>query len=91
MSLVSETVQVPKELNDVRKALVQVVKSAKEASKDGFQPGKDIPAIVMDSYKALAEALEGMTAIPLEVKENVGESVYCAGLLGGDLVKELAK
>lgn len=91
MTKVTETVEVSKELNDVRKALVKVVKSSKEAVADGFQAGQDIPAIAMASYQELLEALKGLNDVPAEFKEDLGASVRCAGLLAGDLTEVLAK
>jgi len=91
MSKVTETVEVPKELNEVRKALVKVIQVSKEALKDGFQPGQDLPTIAISSYQDLILALQGFNEIPAEVKTDLGSSVKCIGLMAGDLVEVLVK
>ena len=86
---VTESVELPKELNDIRIAIVALVKAVKEAGKDGFQVGTDIPAIVMAAYKPLADAINGASSIPAEMKESLSGSIKVAGLMGADIVEAL--
>jgi len=80
-TLVPVTVQVPQEMNEVRLALVAIVKDLKE--------GKGLDA-VFANMSMLMKAIEGVDKIPTEFKEKLAESVELMGLLGGDLVKVLA-
>ena len=89
IALLDETVQVPKELNDVRVAIVKIVESSKKACEDGFQAGQDIPAVVMASYQSLVLAIDGISKVKYEAKHAMGESIVCASLMGTDILKAL--
>jgi hypothetical protein len=89
IEMVEEMVSMPKELNDVRMAVSDIVRSVITAREDGFELATDIPAIVMASYMSLVEAIEGIDKIPSEVREKMGESLVCAALLGADVLKQI--
>lgn len=83
MALVQVSVSVPKELSEVANLIVELVKDVKA--------GKDISKIGEENLSNLLKAIEGVDQIPQEVKDNVGESAVCAGLLGGQVIAELVK
>ena len=87
--LVSKTIQVPKEANDVVEALKKVMTSTKKAVADGFQPLADVPAIVTDSWKELAEAVKGFDQLDDEAKANQKEMIVLAGCGVGEVLGEL--
>lgn len=80
VQLVPVTIQAPKELNDVRVALIQVVKDLKA--------GKSMSAILMN-LSTFMEAIQGVDKIPTEAKEEMSKSVELAGLMGGQLLSVL--
>lgn len=77
VELIKEEVECPKELNDVRKAVVAVVEDVKA--------GKDVGEIATGNLQLLADAISGLDKIPDEISEDLSNSVKCLGLLGGDL------
>lgn len=81
MGLISVSVQVPKELNDVRVALLGVIESVKA--------GKDAAQIILGNLEKLSEAIKNAQAIPDEFKANLKESAALSGLLGGEILGSL--
>ena len=80
---VEVTVNCPKELNDVRTAIIGIVTDIKA--------GKALVVIAGENLQALSDAIAGIDAIPDELKENLPESVACLGVLASELVSVLAK
>ena len=76
------SVKCPKELNDVRKAIVGIVEDVKA--------GKDLVLIAGENLQALSDAIAGLEKIPGEVKDALPESVSRMGLMAGELVGILA-
>ena len=62
-------IEVSKEASELMTGLIEVVKAVKEANKDGFQMGQDLPAIVSTLFGQMA-ALQGLDKIGDEIKEN---------------------
>lgn len=83
VNLVSVNVQVPKELNDVKIALVTVLGHIAQGDA-AFQA-------VLSSLGQLNEAVNNWQQIPIEVKEALGASVACAGLIGAGVIDALVK
>lgn len=81
--LIDETVKVPKELNEVRTALVGLIADIKA--------GKDIATIATENLGALVAAVGGADQLDDEVKEALKESITCIALMGSDIVGMLAK
>lgn len=77
-TLVDVTVKVPKEFNDVRVALVELVKDVKA--------GKDVGTIAAENLPTLLAAIAGADQIPTEFREELAKSTAAAGLLGGEVV-----
>jgi hypothetical protein len=63
-------VVVTKEVHEIGVAVKGVISAYKEATKDGFQAGQDIPAVLMASYSKLTEAIEGADKVGGELKEE---------------------
>jgi hypothetical protein len=77
-NLVNVNLSVPKELNDVRVALLAVVSD--------LLAGKDAAAVVLGNIQNLSEAIGNAQAIPEEFKQNLKESAALSGLMGGELI-----
>lgn len=77
-TLVPVTVQVPKELNDVRVALVELIKDVKAK--------KDVGLIAAENLSLLLQAIAGADQIPDEVKSELQKSTVAMGLMGGEIV-----
>lgn len=80
--LIEVAVKCPKELNDVRTAIVGIVADVKA--------GKDLVVIAGENLQALSDAIAGIDAVPNELKDNLPESVACLGVLASELVDVLA-
>ncbi len=75
MKLIKIETEVTKEVYEIGLAVKGVVVAYKLATKDGFQAGQDIPAILMASYQELTKAIEGADLVDDEFK---GEPVKAA-------------
>lgn len=60
IQLTTETVEVTKEVNDVGLAIEGVMGATAQALKDGWQPGEDIPAIMLEAYQKVPEAIKNL-------------------------------
>lgn len=79
VSFVEEVVQVPKEINDIRQAVVAIIGDIKA--------GKSAVEIAAENLANLVQAVNGMELVDDEVRGALGESVACMGLLGRDVLK----
>ena len=64
-------VEVTKEAHELGEALAKLVLVSKQAMADGFQPGMDIPAVVMAAFAELPKAIEGLDKMDDEAKAQV--------------------
>lgn len=85
MPKVSKSVEVSKEASELADALVKVVASAKEALKDGFQVGQDLPAVVVANMGDLLKGIEGVDQLDEELKEDASAFVRAWALAGSDV------
>jgi len=76
-------VKCPKELNDIRKAVVGIVKDIKAK--------KDLVSIAGGNLQALSDAIAGLEQLDDELKEALPEAVACLGVMAGEIVGALAK
>ena len=83
--------EVTKETYEVCDALAEVVKNTKQALADGFQPGQDIPAVVLGSFNKFAAGLDGFMKMPAEAKGNTPAFIQGVGVGLGKVGAELAK
>lgn len=78
MSLQSRQVDYSKELDDVALLLVTVVRD--------IRAGKSAAELAADAFPKLIEALNGVDAVPGELKENLEVSLQTMGYRLGELV-----
>lgn len=81
--------EVSKEAYELMHGLVELVKVIKLAMADGFQPGMDLPAIVMGAMAILPKAIEGLDQLDEESKEL--EPFIKAFLVGGSEISAIFK
>jgi len=74
-------VEVPKEMHELMVGLAKIVKASKLALKDGFQPGQDLPAVLVAAVAELPAMVGGLDKLPEEAKEDVAGFIK-AGVLG---------
>ena len=86
MEKVKKEVEVPKELDEVCQALVNIAKTCKEAMKDGFQVGSDLPVILMAAVAELPKAMAGMEKVSGEFELDKAGSIKAGVLMAADLV-----
>lgn len=75
--LIDIPMQGPKELNDVRVALNQVLTD--------IVAGLDLGSVVMDSMAKLSAAVTNYQAIPQEFVDNKAEFLALTGRMGGEV------
>lgn len=87
-------VQVEKEMHELMQALHGIVKATKQALADGFQPGMDIPQVVMAAVGVLPAAIQGLDSLPANAKANPVAFMNAAGLgasaIAGEFIKAQA-
>lgn len=83
VQLVDESIKCPKELNDVRKALVGIVEDVKAK--------KDLVVIAGENLQALSDAIAGLEKVGEEFKDALPESLLCLGLLTSEVAGILLK
>lgn len=81
MELVKLEIEVPKEMNDVRLFLVQLV--------NDIVAKKGVTEIIASSLPSLITAVDGFQKLSEEAKAKEAYNLY--GLLAADLAKSLAK
>lgn len=91
MEYVDKQVKVSKEFYEVFSAVGMVVDAYKTAMKDGWQPGMDIPTIVLGAMPALGLALTGMDKIPAEFKTDLGAALMAGAVGGSEIAGKLMK
>lgn len=73
MEKVKVELEVPKEIHEAGQVLGEIIIAAKEALKDGFQPGTDLPALLVAAVSKLPKAIDGIDKLPAEaVADPVG-------------------
>jgi hypothetical protein len=75
--LVDVTYKAPKELNDVRLALVKLV--------EGVKAGKDVSQLAAENLGPVMQAVAGIDQLPEEYKQQLRASLETTGHLGGSL------
>lgn len=82
MSKITVQVEVEEKSYEVAEALKSLIKSAKEALADGFQPGTDIPVVVAANFTKLLKAISDVSALPGESAEDPEAFMKAFGLAG---------
>jgi len=83
MDKVKIELEVPKEINEVRVAVVELLKD--------LIAGKDAGQILAENLKTLSDAVTDVDKLPVEVKEDLVGSLQVAGLFGAGVVAALLK
>jgi len=83
VQLVEERVKCPKEINEIRVALVALVEDIKA--------GKDLVLIAGENLQSISSAIAGLDQIDDEIRETLPESVQCLGLMAGEIIGLLMK
>lgn len=78
VELVEIKFQAPKEMNDVRVCLVELLKDIKA--------GKTVVEITGENFNNLIEAVKGADKVSVEVKQEMAKSAVLAGHLGGEVI-----
>lgn len=81
-------VEVSKEAYELGQGLAVFIKAAKQALNDGFQPGQDLPALMMSAMNDLLPAVQGLDQIEAEIKED-GQAFRQAVALGLSGISEI--
>lgn len=82
-------VDIPNETGELVKGLSKFVASIKTAMADGWQPGTDLPAIMMAAMSDLPAAIDGWDQLDDEAKANPEAMIAAAGILGSEIYKAL--
>jgi len=82
MEKIEVKLSVTKEAHELSFAVVEVIKGVKLALSDGFQPGQDVPAIILGSLNHLMKGIEGVDKLPKEALEDLPEFI-AAWMVGG--------
>lgn len=80
MAKLTVEVEVSKEAYELMDGIKKVVESVKKALADGWQPGQDVPTILMESLTALVPAVAGAESIGSEAKEELEAFVTGLGI-----------
>lgn len=84
-------VEVSEKAHELFEALNEITKTTKVALKDGWQPGQDIPVILLSSVAKFAAIVGGIQAAGDEIKEDLGAFIAAAGLGAKDVVATVLK
>jgi hypothetical protein len=87
MSKVSVSVEVSKEMHELVKGLANIVRAAKLSLKDGFQPGQDLPLVLVAAVSELPVMVAGLDQLPSEAKSETAAFIQAAVLGAGELVE----
>lgn len=86
--LVSKTVNVSKEADELAESLVGIVVTAKAKLADGFQAGEDLGAIFTDNLGKVMTGVSGVDQLGAESKESM-EAFLNAWMLAGSKMAAL--
>jgi hypothetical protein len=75
VQLLDVQTKVAKESHEIGLALNKVCKAIKDAKKDGWQWGQDIPSVVLSSLQPLMSAVDGYEKLPDEYKKELGAAM----------------
>lgn len=78
MELKTIETQVTKEVHEIGLGVKGVIQAYKTATADGWQPGEDIPKILIDAYQPLLTAINGAEKSSEEFNEEPVKAVMGA-------------
>lgn len=85
------SVEVEKEAHELAEAVADIVVSAKEAVKDGFQAGQDLTVVVGGNLTKLMTAVAGVEQLPAEAKEDMQAFLNAWTLAGNRIAAAFLK
>lgn len=91
MEKVKLEVEVAKEAYELGEGLSAMVLAVKDALKDGFQAGQDLPVVISAAVTKLVPAVEGLDKLDDEMKEDAKAFLDAFYLSLGKGVAELLK
>lgn len=81
MDTVKVEIELPKEMAAIKEAIGKMVGAVKTSLADGWQPGTDLPAILIAGMAELPAAIAGLSSLPAEFKADKGKAVVVAALI----------
>ena len=84
-------VEVSEKAHDLMAAMAEITALSKQALKDGFQPGQDIPVVLLGAVAKFAVIVGAIQAVDDEIKEDMGAFLAAVGLGAKDIVAVLLK
>lgn len=91
MELVKREVELTKEVDELMQGLAKIVLASKQALNDGFQPGQDLPAILVASVAELPEMVSGLDQLDDEFKAHPDKVLKAVAMGASDIVGALLK
>lgn len=91
MELKKVEVEVTREAHELGEAIAKIVLATKQALADGFQPGMDLPAVVMVAFNELPKAIDGLDKLDDEAKGSIKAFSLALALPVMDAVESLLK
>lgn len=82
MEYVEKKVLLPKEGSELFSCFPKVCVALKSALADGWQPGQDLPAVVMSAVMEFAVGLQGVQKLPEEAKADAPAFAKAGALAG---------
>jgi hypothetical protein len=80
-------VPVSKESYELMQGIAGFLKVVKTALKDGWQPGSDIPAVMVGAMATLVPAMQGVEKLPVEIVAEMPEFAAAVMLGAVDVFK----
>ena len=84
-------VTIPDETAELVQGLIAFVGSIKDSLEDGWQPGIDIPVILMKALNDLPSAIGGIDQLDDEAKQDPAAMIAAVGILSSEIYKILVK
>lgn len=81
--------EVAKEAHEAVQFPVEIVKAVKLALADGWQPGTDVPAVILAVLAKAPQAIAGLDQLEGELAEKRGAVMQAVGIAVGDLAAAL--
>lgn len=85
------SVEVSDKAYDLGQSFKKLVGAADKALEDGFQPGQDVPVIVLSAAAEVVTIVEAIKAAGGEAKEDLAAFIAALGLGVKDIAAQLLK
>jgi len=94
LKLVDKVTRVPKEANDLALCIQNVVICIFDQLADGWQPGEDVSAILLNAVAQVPQAIDGLDLLDDEFEKWKSRFAAAFGIMGfeiGDAVEQYMK